>query len=324
MMGMKLKPLLFVILVAGMLAGAAQAGVNYAGTTNASSGSGGSGYATAYTVIPPKVVNASNASIVMAQNFIIGKVGSQYFRNYMHLQQAQTYLYPNGTNYTYTFYTYNVPFSNGTTATGFFQVGGLVARTGVFVIIQNGSVTNYFGPSKNYTILISPQQAMASARAYGVKNVSGASMTIAYNVSQSLSRSTTGYRVAWAVMSGNRLIVLCPCPQPNKSTSGIACPQCATSLLYGVYVDITTGKVLGQYTINPAILTVQSGSSSSAGTLGDFTIFNQSNITAASITTIPSTPNPIGGALTPNVGALEIAAAVGIVIVLLYFFLRKK
>lgn len=223
------------------------------------------------------VMNASNATISFASNFIIEKVGSTYFSNYIKYGQGNTYSYPNGSVLSVLFYSYSIPFQNGTTTTGIirFGRGASLALAGAEVVISNGNVTYYSGPSSPFVVAIGPQSAASAATAYGLVNVTQPYVSAA---SAPSSGNLTGYQVVWAVASGTKTLGLAKYPK---------------GVFKGVYVNIQNGSVIGQFVINSGLV----GSSQySLGMLGNYGLYNstpKATATTVAATTAPQSNVPI-------------------------------
>ncbi len=191
-----------------------------------------------------------NTSIILAKNFIISKVGSAYFDNYMLYTSAHTVTY-NGINITYVYFSYNIPFTtNSTTVTGIIMPNLPFLRLNTYVGIINNKPVTYFGPSMPYYISISASNASAFARSHGLSYNGLTYSYITYGYMQNATNQS-GYMVVRAILS-------------NKPQYG------AGTYLYGMYLNINNNSILGEYRI-----------SSSANyynptnyILGNFSIFN--------------------------------------------------
>ena len=198
-----------------------------------------SGNVTVYNYTPPITMNASNATLSIASNYAMSKLGRAYFSNYIGNPSGFTYIYSNGTNTSVIFYSYMIPFSNGTTTRGIVtSFGGAlaVALLGVDVVINNGNVASYVGPNGPYIVSITRDKAMQIANQYGLVNATNAYITAAWGSNP--RNYTAGYQVVWGV-TGTRQ------PPSHGFPDG---------RIYGVYINVSSGAVVGEYSINPAIL----------------------------------------------------------------------
>ena len=108
---------------------------------------------------------------------------------------------------------------------------------------DKGKVTYYFGPAKAYKFYLSKDDAIA--KAYGLKNITGAGI---------FPSEEREYELVWVVWS-NELAKECDSgldaeggPIPNKLLPDKL--QCKK----GVYVDIDTGEIRGEFVTHPLIL----------------------------------------------------------------------
>lgn len=275
------------------------------GPANVGAGNGTAGNATA---IGPCVVNlsnipqnASNQTIAAAKTYVAEKLGQGYFNKYVNYTFSGVYnsscLHPNGTvtkgNITYSvFFDYNIPFLNGSTIRAYQNSGGPVFLVGVWVTLdQNNTVIGYRGPMKPYVITVSAQNATEVALASGLSNITRESIVSAYNfLSNNTGSAFVEYKIVWSVYSGNRI----SCGGNNAgNTFG------ANICMPGVYVDVETGKIVGEFLVNPSIVQPLGGSSAavSPAPLGNFSIFQLTGTTSTASTS-PTTVGPtttIGG-----------------------------
>ena len=269
---------------------------------NGMSGNGVSG--NAIVVYPPITTNASPNVIMAANAYVTSRLTWQYFTKYISLNSALTYTYKDGTNQSVISYSYKIPYINGNTTAGIGQaLGGAAAiwLLGVDVMIVNGNVVSYVGPSLPFVINLSRSQAIGFASAFGLPNVTNAYITA---TNPFVRGNNTGYSVVWAVVSGSRVY------------------QKANFWVYpGVYVNITSGKVLGEFVVNPFITgALQSGGNGTAyqptGSTGNFSMFALSPTNSSA----QSSPEP---QLLFVGNFLWIGAAV-VILIMLYFALTAR
>ena len=115
---------------------------------------------------------------------------------------------------------------------------------------DKGKVTQYFGPAKAYKFYLSKDDAIAKAYAYGLKNITGAAIFPSHD---------SEYELVWVVWS-NELAEECASgqdsegvPIPNKLLPDKA--QCKK----GVYVDVDTSEIRGEFVTNPLIAAASGG-----------------------------------------------------------------
>ena len=121
---------------------------------------------------------------------------------------------------------------------------------------KDGKIVNYFGPVKPYQFLTSKDEILTLARNYGLVKLIDAEA-----VTSNLEKE--GYEIVWAVSSEDLLEY----------------GEFAKEPIYkGLYFDIETGDVLGEYKINSMI---QTPSSSSEVKLGEF--FSESKKNSSSL-----------------------------------------
>lgn len=117
----------------------------------------------------------------------------------------------------------------------------------IFVVVDNnGSVANYIGPAKPYQFLVSKEKAIEKAKDYGIANITVALVVHTPNT------SPYGYEIVWAVSSNDLAGYGNVLNEP---------------IYKGVYVDVDTGEIRGEYRINPLILT---SSGKGGARLGEF------------------------------------------------------
>ncbi|MDE1857222.1 MAG: hypothetical protein KGH98_04050 [Candidatus Micrarchaeota archaeon] len=210
-----------------------------------------------------KVAGASNSTVVgvngntvsLATSYVASRLGQQYFNRFVTFQSATGSQSCTGSNCTTTdtmVYSYSIPYENNTTTTGTFATsGGAVFQLNIMVIAYpNGPIVAYRGPEQPYYISVSQKGAVSAAESAGLGNATTASIVGVYNT----TNQTLGYRLVWAV------------------TSDKAVQSGYNTFLHGLYIDISSGQILGEFQKNTAILS--SGSALGFAKLGNFTIFN--------------------------------------------------
>ena len=99
------------------------------------------------------------------------------------------------------------------------------------------AVVDYNGPSKPYQFLISQEDAISKAESYGIKNINKEAVIVQ-------APADAGYEIVWAVSSRDLAGV------------GLALGE---PIYRGVYIEVDTGQVRGEYRINPLIYAPDSG-----------------------------------------------------------------
>ncbi|MHB1830158.1 MAG: hypothetical protein ACYCO0_02080 [Candidatus Micrarchaeaceae archaeon] len=176
-------------------------------------------------------------SAYAAESYLIGRLGQAYYNNYISLYDGVSY-----GNLSYVYFTYSVPFSNGST------ISQLPSHRylGITVGIDGSSVYHYIGPSQAYVIGVNRSRAEGIAGRYGITN-STAALVGLFGTNGTTS---SNYSIAWAVLSGN----------PQKSQK-----------YYGLYIDAVTGNAIGEFYYTPA--TMSNRTSYDYGTAGNFSLF---------------------------------------------------
>lgn len=235
--------LIIAILSIFAVVGAVNAANYTAGYVNGSSSTGNASMITV-NVNNSYAQAVSQQAVYAAETYLIAKLGQSYYNNHISYTYGQAY-----GNTSYTYFTYNVPFQNGTNAHGIIGGPAPVERLlGITVSLSGAVVTGYVGPLKPYVITVSQSQAITTAQNYGITNgtasIEGVFMANAVN-------QNSQYAIAWAVTS-------------SSSLKGNMHP--------GVYIDSENGTVLGEYVYNPAIL-----SASGYGYAGNFSMYYSGN-----------------------------------------------
>jgi hypothetical protein len=162
------------------------------------------------------IANASKEAIDKAGAYISNRLGENYYNTYVSNGFNEHYINLSGRYYptlnqTYVYFTYDVPFSNGTTIS---QTEGYNPLFIAVVLNGNYTVIYYAGPAKPYVINVSANDA---------KSITGYLYTALVAGTFDQYDQFSGYSVAWAVSRGG-----------NSSYPGM-------------YVDAQTGNILGQY-----------------------------------------------------------------------------
>lgn len=185
--------------------------------------------------------NASQGAIDAAVQYIKLKLGEQYYNQYISFSSGSLYeeCGDNGcTNRSTVSFTYDIPVKEISKTLETAGIGGspLPWPPRISVILNDkNSVMEYRGPSGPYKFLLSADDAIAKARAYGLRNVTYAIMAVSQLVAG-------GYDVVWAVGSDD-LVGEC------RDTGAVH--EC---IYRGVYVDVDNGNVVGEFRINPLIM----------------------------------------------------------------------
>lgn len=258
-------------------------------TGNATSASNGT--ANGILVTPPITIQATNATIAIADNAVIERVGSSYFGSYIKMTSAKTYLYANGTNTSDIAYSYSIPYKNGTTVSGYLQYGGLVATLNLNVHMTGNVITDYFGPSAPYFITVNEQSAANAAHSYGFNNITGIYVTAAYANRTAIAGP---YQIAWAVLDGSYV-------QLGNCSNGCKVHP-------GVYVNTSTGAVEGEYAVNPLI---RGTANPTYAILGDTSIFK-----------IPAPQTNASALLFESIGIR--IALIGLVVFIIMFIVSRR
>lgn len=253
--------------------------------------------------------NATSAQIFIGTNYLTGRFGSNYTKAYVNFSHGS---YFSDINATLLYYTYKIPFTNGSTTSGLVGDNSSSLESYAFIGIalnNSNDIIDYFGPTQPITISVSKTNALSIASTYGIKNAS-AIIEGAANGNQAPSLSA-GYLLVWAVFSHNLI----------PYGSGIN----ATTIYPGVYVDAQNGTILGQFGIDPHVPPAEGNQ-----TFGQTSNFNLYNLSAKQ-------PNPVitqsyvnNTAVASGNGSSGVLmyGAVGIVviiaIILLYYFAVMK
>ncbi len=208
------------------------------------------------------VANASEQSILAGESYLIGRLGEGYYSSYANYTGG---FYSSSTNQTSLFFSYRIPYPNGSTTSGAFGIAA-VRTLGITITLDKGNgVVEYYGPSQPYVIRVPAYNATSTASLYGVAN--GTASISAAEGNATTASALTGYSVVWAVTGGSPLAN--HTAYPNR-------------VYPGLYIDVENGSVVGEYTYNPMIVAPQQGMS--RATLGTFWLFPLNASAPASVT----------------------------------------
>lgn len=193
--------------------------------------------------------NASQGAIDAAVQYIKLKLGEQYYNQYISFSSGSLYEECGGNgcaNKSTISFTYDIPVKEiSKTAEISRSPQPWPPRISVILDDKN-SVMEYRGPSRPYKFLLSAADAIAKARAYGLRNVTYAIMAVSQPV-PAIVRAGGGYDVVWAV--GSKDLV-------GECRDIGAVHEC---IYRGVYVDVDNGDVVGEFRINPLIMEASGG-----------------------------------------------------------------
>lgn len=176
-------------------------------------------------------------SAYFAETYITSLLGQAYYNDYINLSGGSYY-----GNVTHAYFTYSVPFANGS------QSGGLQRgrRLGITITLNGSRVVDYIGPKKPYILEVNSSTAVDTAESLGLFNDTARLVGLFGTNTTSASE----YSIAWAVLSQDA----------EKGQN-----------YYGVYVDAVTGNVVGEFYYAP--WEVQNSSTQGYGTAGNFSLF---------------------------------------------------
>lgn len=245
------------------------------------------------------VTNANQSQINTAKNYLQGRLGMGYFDSYINYSVGSVY-----NNIAYLSFSYKIPFSNGTTTSGVYGGVSPVLRL-LNIVVEigpNGNVVAYSGPSIPYVINITKGSAIVMAAQRGILNgTAGIQGALLPNAT-----SLQGYSVVLAVRSGN--------------PAYIGGTNYYNRVYKGVYVDVETGSILGEFVYNPAIVTP--ASSGQLASLGNFALFPINGTIATS--TIGQTNNTAKGASLGVSPRLVFSIIIVLVIIVILGFFGSR
>lgn len=173
---------------------------------------------------------ADQKFIDVAEEYVKQKLGENYYNQFISFQSGDSFedcIEDQCTMRNEIFFNYDVPFET----IGDPHLGGPL-RIGVTVNNEE-TVVDYVGPIKPYQFLISKEEAINLAKSYGIINITNAGIATS-------SGGEDGYEIVWAVSSND----LAGYGEVLKEP-----------IYKGVYVDVDTGEIRGEYRINPLIAT---------------------------------------------------------------------
>ena len=171
-------------------------------------------------------------SAYFAETYITSLLGQAYYNDYINLSGGSYY-----GNTTYAYFTYSVPFSNGSQSASL--PGG--RRLGITITLNGSHVVDYIGPKEPYVLRVNSSTAIGTAESFGLFNDTARLVGLFGTNTTAVS----DYSVAWAVMSHDT----------EKGQN-----------YYGVYVNAVTGNVVGEFYYAP--WAVQNSSRQGYGTAG--------------------------------------------------------
>ena len=172
--------------------------------------------------------SASQQSIEAARQYLWKKLGENYYNQFVIFELGEAYRTCIETGCeirNIISFSYKIPFET----VGDPQLGPPPEK--IYVTVdEQGVIINYEGPAKPYQFLITAEEAMARAQSYGLKDIKAAVL------SQALT--SEGSEIIWAVSSNEVVDV------------GEVLGE---SIYRGVYVDVDSGEIRGEYRINPLV-----------------------------------------------------------------------
>jgi len=204
-----------------------------------SSESGGSATTQTVTVTPHStrfLGPADQKFIDAAQQYLKQKLGEDYYNKFISFQSgvsAEDCFQNECTIRNSMVFNYIIPFDINSDA----GRGPPTPPINIQVEIDNGTITHYYGPKKPYQFLISNDEAIKIAKAYGLVEIARAG----YTQDIKLRYATDEYELRWYV-SSNDLVGECEdLWTPENSTPRKTCTY------KGVYIDVDTGKIIREY-----------------------------------------------------------------------------
>lgn len=173
---------------------------------------------------------ADQKFIDAAEEYVKQKLGEEYYNQFISFQSGDSYedcIENECTVRNEISFNYKIPFETVSDP----HLGG-PPRIGVRAD-NDENIVKYVGPIKAYQFLISKEEAIEKAKSYGLVNVTNAGIVTS-------SGGEDGYEIVWAVSSND----LAGYGEVLKEP-----------LYKGVYVDVDSGDIRGEYRINPLIKT---------------------------------------------------------------------
>ena len=208
----------------------------------ASAQSGMSGTVNSDDVVTSSFLGSADQSIInRADNYVKLKLGDDYYSKHVVFESGSSYEECTRNDCkirSEVYFKHNIPFDVVEDP----HLGGILYI--IVTLNEDGDVVRYIGPVKPYEFLISKDEAISFAKGYGLVEVTSAGLAPSY--------VDDSYELVWAVSSND--------------ISGYG--EVLNEPLYkGVYVDVDSGEIVGEYNINPMIAIP---SSSGGVTLGEF------------------------------------------------------
>ncbi|MEK6903946.1 MAG: hypothetical protein AABW64_04865 [Nanoarchaeota archaeon] len=207
-------------------------------------GEGGSG-TVAPSTASTRASKPDQKIINEAEDFLKKKLGDSYYAQFITVTSKESFKDCDKTSCTIRneiTFSYKIPFSTEGVDPHFSSQPDSIQIT----LDSNGVVQNYLGPKKPYQFLVDAEQAKAKAKTYGLQKITGSVLNTA-------AITADGYELVWAVSSDDEIARGSVMNEP---------------IYRGVYVDIDSGEIRGEYRINP-LIEVPGGSSGGAQ-LGNF------------------------------------------------------
>ncbi len=253
--------------------------------------------------------NASSASIAAGKLYISSRLGENYSTRYVAYTSG---FYFSATNQTSLYFSYKLPFDNGTIASAFSSSNLTMSHISGITVVLNGenNVIGYYGPQRSYVINVTSGSAISIASLYGVYD---GTATLSYAENTSSSNALSGYSIVWAVTGKNTLANYTAYPD-------VVYP--------GIYISITNGSIMGEYLYNTSSITTQPGNSIDA--LGAFGFFSINSSKPSVITPLNFSAENATGVFTLEnaVSLITLAAAVmvlsAVFAILIYILMSHK
>lgn len=164
-----------------------------------------------------------------AKRLLIKRLGMKYYRRYIRFEAGDAYEDRIGNAHALRneiSFAYDTPFGAGG------RVPPERALRIVVTLDQKANLVRYAGPIKPYRFRLSSEEAIRKARSYGLVRVDGAEIAAS-------SGTQKGYDLIWAVGSKDTI-------EQGKISGEV--------IYRGVFVDVDSGEIRGEYRINPLIM----------------------------------------------------------------------